>query len=95
MPAYVVAQVNVTDDEKFEEYRKRVPDSIAKFGGKYLARGGELLHLEGESTVPRLVVLEFSSLETARAWYESPEYQHAKQAREGGAQMQMVAVEGV
>ena len=95
MPAYVMVQIEVTNEEKYAEYRKRAPASLEKFGEKFLARGGELAVLEGDLTPSRMVVLEFDSLETIKKWYQSPEYQYAKEAREGAASFSMVAVEGL
>lgn len=95
MAAYVIAQVEVTDPDKYAEYRKRVPAAIEKYQGRFLVRGGETAPLEGGWNPPRLVILEFPSLEAVRAWYDSPEYQHAKAAREGGAIMSLLGVQGV
>ena len=64
-------------------------------GGRFLVRGGELAVLEGDWQPSRLVVVEFESLEAAKRWYSSPEYQEAKKLREGAASLRMVAVEGV
>ena len=95
MPAYVVAQIEVTDPEKYEDYRKLAPAVIEKFGGRFLVRGGEMDTLEGEQPFPRMVVLEFPSLDTIRQFYASPEYQHAKAARDGAARMVFTALEGL
>jgi uncharacterized protein (DUF1330 family) len=94
MPAYVIADVHVTDPAQYEEYRKRVPAAVAKFQGKFLARGGTHVVLEGEWNPARVVVIEFPSLALARQWYDSPEYKHARDARAGAAIMKLVAVEG-
>ncbi len=72
---YLVVHLDVTDPEKFEEYRAKVPATIAQYGGRYLIRGGEMESVEGEALPPRTVVLEFPSVEDAKTWYNSPEYQ--------------------
>ncbi|HEX6980211.1 MAG TPA: DUF1330 domain-containing protein [Alphaproteobacteria bacterium] len=95
MPAYVVADVDVTDPAKYEEYKKLAPAAIAKYGGRYLARGGQSSVLEGTWRPGRLVVLEFPSLEQARNFYTSVEYTAARRARAGAAKMNMVVVEGI
>src|SRR5260370_25818288 len=73
-PAYLIANVNVQDPATFEEYRKQVPATIAKHGGRYLVRGGRVERLEGSWNPTRLVVLEFPSMEQARRWYDSDDY---------------------
>ena len=95
MPAYVIVEVEVTDPERYEQYRAATPATIAVAGGRFLVRGGDLTVLEGEWQPSRLVVLEFEDLAAAERWYESEAYQAAKRLREGGASMRMVAVQGV
>ena len=75
MAAYIVAQVEVTDPEAYQAYRKQTPGVIARYGGRFLIRGGEPQVLEGDWTTPRMVVVEFESVEAARRFYDSPEYQ--------------------
>jgi uncharacterized protein (DUF1330 family) len=74
MAVYAVVNVRVTDSDRYSEYRDKAPDAIARYGGKYLARGGTVEVLEGEWNPQRLVVLEFESMERFREWYDSPEY---------------------
>ena len=95
MPAYVIAEVNITDAAGYEEYKRLAPPAIAKYGGRYLARGGETAVMEGDWTPSRLVILEFENLEKAKAWYESPEYAVARKAREGKATMRVVVTAGL
>ena len=95
MPAYVIVETDVHDDEQFERYKAAAPEAIAAGGGHYIARGGELDVLEGDWRPRRLVVLQFDDLAQARRWYDSPDYQAAKRLREGAATMRMVAVEGL
>ena len=83
MAAYIIAQVEVTDPVKMEEYRKRVPVAVAAHGGKFLARGGAIAPLEGTWTPKRVVVIEFPSLDQAKRFWASPEYAHAAEARVG------------
>lgn len=95
MAAYVIARINVTDPEKYEGYKALSPGAIAAYGGKFLARGGEVALLEGEPEDRRVVVVEFPSLEQAKIFYDSPEYREARAAREGAAEGQFLVVEGV
>jgi uncharacterized protein (DUF1330 family) len=95
MPAYVVADVNVHDPENFEEYKKTVGPTIEEFGGKFLIRGGKLETLEGNWTPARLVVLEFPSMEKAKAWWNSPSYAGPKAIRLACAESTLLLAEGV
>tara|TARA_B100001121_G_scaffold18589_1_gene14741 strand:- start:510 stop:743 length:234 start_codon:yes stop_codon:yes gene_type:complete len=63
MPAgYVIAQLKVTNPENYKEYVEKVPKVIKKFGGEYLARGGEHQVFEGEDNLPRIVIIKFPSM---------------------------------
>jgi uncharacterized protein (DUF1330 family) len=95
MPAYVIAETEVTDPERYERYKAAVPAAIAAGGGRFLVRGGELAVLEGDWQPSRLVVLEFAGLAAAKRWYESHGYQETKKLRAGAGQVRMVAVQGV
>lgn len=95
MAAYVIANVEVLDPVGFEEYRQRVPGTIAQYGGRYLVRGGETETKEGDWSPQRLIVLEFASLARAREWYESPEYRPLIALRERSAKTQLVFAAGV
>ena len=93
--AYVIAQAAVTNPEQYEGYKALAGAAVAKYGGKYIVRGGATHLLEGDWAPPRLVILEFDSVEQARRFYDSPEYQAARQQRQGAAQMNMLVVEGL
>jgi uncharacterized protein (DUF1330 family) len=95
MPAYVIAEVDVHDPERYSNYTAAVPETLAAGGGRFVARGGELAVLEGDWTPARLVILEFDDLEAAKRWYESPAYEEAKRLREGAATLRLVAVQGL
>jgi uncharacterized protein (DUF1330 family) len=94
MPAYVIAETDVHDAAQYERYKAAAPETIAAYGGRYVARGGELGVLEGDWHPARLVILEFDDLEAAKRWYESPEYAEVRKLRERAATMRLVAVEG-
>jgi len=95
MSAYVIAKVKVTDWDRYKEYMKSTPATIEKFGGRFIARGGQMITLEGPETTERIVIIEFTSLEKAKEWYHSIEYGEAKKKREGAATASFVAIEGV
>ncbi len=95
MVAYMIVTVDVTDPEQYRQYTDRAPAAIAKFGGRYVARGGRTVTLEGDTESRRVVVVEFPSVEQAEACYASPEYQEAKSHREGAANARFIVVEGV
>ena len=94
MPAYFIADLDVTDPAGFEEYRKLVPGTIEKYGGRYLVRGGAAETLEGDWQPKRVVVLEFPSLEQAKRWYNSEDYRDPKALRFKTAKTKLILVEG-
>jgi uncharacterized protein (DUF1330 family) len=95
MSAYVIAEVEVTDPGKFEEYRKLVPPTIDAFGGRYVVRGGAIDGREGGWQPKRIVVIEFDDMERATAWHDSDLYAPARALREASANTRMIVVEGV
>ena len=95
MAAYVIVDIEIHDAALYDDYRKRVPATIEKYGGKFLVRGGQFEQLEGSWQPTRLVLLEFPSMEQAKRWYDSEEYGEARKLREGAAKLHMVAVEGI
>jgi uncharacterized protein (DUF1330 family) len=92
--AYVIARITVTNPEAYAEYVKGASEAIRKYGGRPLVRGGAYEQLEGEAR-PRNVILEFESLDQAKRYYQSPEYQAAKAKRENAGIAEIVAVEGI
>ena len=91
---YLVVQATVTDPDQYARYTQRSPDLIARYGGRFLARGGRTETLEGPPGRGRVVIIEFPSFEQARAFYHSPEYQEARKLREHAGEAQFVLVEG-
>jgi len=83
MPAYLIARVQVTDWERYREYTGATPAAIAKYGSRFIVRGGETINLEGPPETGRVVIIEFPSLDQAKAFYFSEEYSRAKKLREG------------
>ena len=95
MPAYVIADVEVTDAAVYETYRQQVPASIAAHGGRYLARGGATEVLEGSWSPKRCVILEFPGMAEFRAWWDSPEYQRLRAIREASTNSKLIVTEGL
>jgi uncharacterized protein (DUF1330 family) len=93
MPAYIIVDIDIHDMERYEDYKKLTPATLALYDGKFAVRGGKAQTLEGGWTPGRLVVLEFPNAEQAYKWWDSPEYLPAKQLRQSIADM--ILVEGV
>jgi len=93
-PAYLIADVDVTDSTTFQKYADQVPATLAPFNAQYLVRGGKTQALEGEAP-KRVVVIAFASAEKARGWYDSPAYDAIKSIRQGSAKSRLFIVEGV
>ena len=94
MKAYVIANIKVTNPERYQDYIKLTPGSIAPFGGRFIARGGRCEKLEGETPANRMVMIEFPSYEKAKAWYYSPEYRAAIAIRQSASTGTLTLVEG-
>lgn len=94
MSAYIVVEVEVHDATRYEDYKRMVPPSLEPYGGRFLVRGGKVDNLEGDWSPKRLVILQFPSVEKARAWWDSAEYREAKALRQATASTQMIVVEG-
>ncbi|HSU94382.1 MAG TPA: DUF1330 domain-containing protein [Gemmatimonadaceae bacterium] len=94
MPAYIIVEIAIKDQARYDRYKHLAPPSIAKYGGKYLSRGGVTTALEGTWTPERFVILEFADADTARRWWNSPEYAEAKKLRQSCAETEMLLVEG-
>lgn len=94
MTAYWIAHVTVTDPEAYKAYQTLAPAALARFGGHFLARGGESMVMEGPE-LSRHVVIAFPSLQAAKDCYASPEYTAARAARAGAATVHLTIVEGV
>lgn len=94
MSVFVVVQIDVTDPVAYETYKALASPAIGLYDGRYAVRGGTTTTLEGDWNPGRFVLLEFPTAERARAWYDSPEYGAARDARHGAANVKMILVEG-
>lgn len=95
MPAYIVVEVDVHNPTEYEDYKKLTPGSLKNFQGKFIVRGGKTETLEGDWSPKRFVMLEFPTIELAKAWWASEEYAPAKELRQRTATSKMIVVEGV
>jgi uncharacterized protein (DUF1330 family) len=94
MPAYLIADVEVHDQNVYAEYRRQVLPLIQQHGGRFIVRGGAFEVLEGEWQPQRLVIIEFPDTATLKGWYRSPEYAKLIELRQGASRGSIVAVEG-
>ena len=94
MPAYLVSTIDVHDPAGYEGYKKLVPPILAKYGGRFVARGGATEYKEGDWRPRRIVIVEFESLAKARAFYDSPEYTQAKHVRQRTSSGSVLFVDG-
>ena len=94
MAAYVIGDIEVTDQGIYDDYRKQVLATVEQYGGRFAVRGGKVEPLEGGWTPKRIVLLEFPSFEQAQKWYRSPEYAPLIKLRQKGARGRLLIVEG-
>ncbi|MGZ5036841.1 MAG: DUF1330 domain-containing protein [Usitatibacter sp.] len=95
MPAYVLAEIEVTNPEGYKGYTAVVGESIRQYGGRFLVRGGAAHALEGEWPSRRRVILEFPSADAARKWWDSPEYEKPKALRRANSTGRLILLEGL
>ena len=95
MPAYVISEVEARDQAAMEAYRALAAATIARYGGRYLARGGAAEVVEGGPPPKTIIIVEFTSMERAREWYASPEYAAALKLRRTALERRLMFVEGV
>ena len=94
MAAYVIVDIEIHDDPGMAEYRKLVPGTVEKYGGRFAVRGGKFEVREGGWTPTRIVLLEFPSMDHARRWYDSPEYAPLLAMRLKASKSNLVIVDG-
>jgi uncharacterized protein (DUF1330 family) len=94
MAVYVISDVEFLDAAQVERYRSLAQAAIAKYGGRYLARGGAVEPIEGDWKPERIVIVEFPTMERAREWYCSSEYALALEVRRTALKRNLIFVEG-
>ena len=95
MSAYIVIRIAADNPAMLKEYQAVTPAIIKQYKGRFLARGGSVVSLEGPDESRRIVLIEFPALSDAQAFYGSPEYTEARKLREGIAVAEFIAVEGI
>jgi uncharacterized protein (DUF1330 family) len=95
MPAYVISEVETRDAGLMQAYRTLAAQTIAQYGGRYLARGGAAETVEGEPPAKTIIIVEFPSMERLREWYASPEYAEALKLRRTALDRRLIFVEGM
>ncbi|HWH41933.1 MAG TPA: DUF1330 domain-containing protein [Usitatibacter sp.] len=94
MAAYVFAEIEITNPDGYREYTAIVPATIAKYGGRFLVRGGAAEVLEGDWPQCRRVLLEFPSMQAAKQWFDSPDYEKPKAMRQAASNGRLLLMEG-
>jgi uncharacterized protein (DUF1330 family) len=94
MPAYVLAEIEILNPEGYKAYTALVPATIEKYGGRFLVRGGRADAMEGEWPERRRVIIEFPSMEQAKKWWDSPEYEKPKALRRANSKGRLLFMEG-
>jgi uncharacterized protein (DUF1330 family) len=94
MAAYLIVDIDVKNAAGYDEYRRQVPPTVAKYGGRFIVRGGASEVLEGNWAPKRVVVVEFPTMEALKRWYNSPEYMPLIALRQSHSSGDVIAVEG-
>jgi len=93
MPAFLIADIRVTDADAYEKYRSANPDVVNRYGGRYVALGGQVEVLEGDWHPARTVIIEFPDMDALKAFYTSEEYGALREIRWRSAESRLVAIE--
>ena len=93
MPAFLIADIHVKDPDAYAQYRSANPDIVNKYGGRYIALGGEVRVLEGDWIPRRTIIIEFPDMAAITAFYDSPEYVALRKIRWDSADSRLVAFE--
>lgn len=95
MSAYLITDVEVTDESLYTQFREQMTPAIESYGGTFIERGGEVTVIQGSWTPTRLAIVEFESMEQAHAWLDSPENHALDDIRSRSSNINMVLVEGI
>ena len=93
MPAFLIADIDVKDADVYQAYRSANPDIVNKYGGRYVALGGEVTALEGDWHPRRTVIIEFPDMDALKAFYSCEEYVALREIRWRSAESRLVAIE--
>lgn len=95
MTAYVIARADIKDRDRYQKYLDVTPSIIKKYGGVVIACSENPLTFEGSDENRRIILIQFSSIEKAKEFYHSPEYQKARKLRTEAATGEMIVVDGL
>lgn len=91
--AYVVGHITVKNPDMWAEYRSKVRDSLAPWGGELVFRGKQVAVLSGENPHPDIVVIRFPSVSAVNSWFSSSAYQSLIPLRQQAAEMVLLSYE--
>ena len=94
MPAYIIVEIEVVDPVRYEEYKKQAADTVHKYGGEYIVRGGKTEVLEGNWKPKRIVILKFPTVDRAKEWLNCEEYREPRKLRHATSKTNMLVIEG-
>ena len=94
MAAYIIAEIEVKNPDKYSQYRDEVPKTVNQFGGRYIIRGNNIVPLEGDWEPERLVVIEFPDMASLKRWYESDKYKSIRNMRITSTSSKVIAIDG-
>ena len=95
MKGYVIGEIEVTNQQTYDDYRGKVAATVEQYGGKFLVRGGTAESLEGDWPQRRRVIIEFPSREAAKKWFDSPEYEKPMALRRANSNGRLLLLDGV
>ena len=95
MPAYIIVQVNITNNVKYKEYLKQVSEIVEQYKGQYIVRGGKFTKMLGQWDYERTVVIKFPTYEMAMDFYKSDKYAPVKKIREDNSEGNLIIIEGL
>lgn len=95
MSAYLIADVEITDESLYAQFRERMTPTLEAYSGRFIARGGEIAVIDGSWNPKRLAIVAFDSMEQARSWLASPEFKELDDMRNSSSNINLVLVEGV
>lgn len=96
MATYLIVDTLLDQPERYEEYKLQAKPLVEKFGGEYLARGGNLTLRETDLWSPtRMVLIRFPDADSANLFYDSPEYQAILPISRQSARRTMIMLEGI
>ena len=97
MPALIIARITVHDADRMQAYGAAAGPTVAAHGGEFVARGKFAASLlgdgDGDGDAPNVAVIRFSSVDAAKAWFASPEYQALAELRSAAADMEFTLYE--